>query len=105
VTTPFGLLPRIENGHSRLSAVITTEAQRAQNNNIYDTNVSEPSTGRRIKTPCLHSTRAGRFVKVDCAACSHTALLAPPSLHRLGLSPRCKVLDLKGRVRCRGCGA
>jgi hypothetical protein len=47
----------------------------------------------------------GDFLKIDCAACSHTALLAPAFLHRLGLAPRDKVLNLKGRVRCRGCGA
>jgi hypothetical protein len=47
----------------------------------------------------------GDFVKVDCAACEHTALLAPAFLSRLGLSPRNKVLDLKDRVRCRACGA
>jgi hypothetical protein len=60
----------------------------------------------------------GDFVKVDCAACQHTALLvreadrlalraklAPAFLSRLGLNPRGKVLDLKDRVRCRGCGA
>jgi ribosomal protein S27E len=46
----------------------------------------------------------GDFLKVDCAACGHTAVLAPAFLDRLGLSPRCKVLDLKDRVRCRGCG-
>jgi hypothetical protein len=40
----------------------------------------------------------GDFVKVDCAGCSHTALLAPAFLSRLGLSPRRKVLDLKNRV-------
>jgi ribosomal protein S27E len=45
------------------------------------------------------------FVKVDCAACHHLALLAPEFLLRLGLSPQSKVLDLKERVRCRGCGA
>jgi hypothetical protein len=28
------------------------------------------------------------FAKVDCAGCSHTALLAPAFLNRLGLSPR-----------------
>jgi hypothetical protein len=44
------------------------------------------------------------FVKVDCAACHHVALLAPEFLLRLGLSPQTKVLDLKERVRCRGCG-
>jgi hypothetical protein len=48
---------------------------------------------------------AGDFFKVDCAACEHTALLAPAFLSRLGLSPRRKVLDLQDRVRCRGCGA
>jgi hypothetical protein len=47
----------------------------------------------------------GDFLKLDCSACSHTALLAPAFLSRLGLSPRNKVLDLKDRVRCRGCGA
>jgi hypothetical protein len=46
----------------------------------------------------------GDFVKVDCAACSHTALLAPAFLLRLGLGPRDRVLDLKDRVRCRACG-
>ena len=46
----------------------------------------------------------GDFVKVDCAACHHVALLAPDFLVRLGLSPQTKVLDLKERVRCRGCG-
>jgi hypothetical protein len=45
----------------------------------------------------------GDFVKVDCAACSHTALLAPAFLARLRLEPRHRVLDLKDRVR-RGCG-
>jgi ribosomal protein S27E len=47
----------------------------------------------------------GDFVKVDCAACHHVALLTPEFLRGLGLSPQAKVLDLKERVRCRGCGA
>jgi hypothetical protein len=38
----------------------------------------------------------------DCTACHHVALLTPDFLLRLGLSPQAKVLDLKGRVRCRG---
>jgi hypothetical protein len=46
----------------------------------------------------------GDFVKVDCAACHHVALLTPEFLRGLGLSPQTKVLDLKERVRCRGCG-
>ncbi len=46
----FGLLPRVEKGHSRLSALLTTQAQRAQRNNIYDSNISEPSIVSRIKT-------------------------------------------------------
>jgi hypothetical protein len=28
----------------------------------------------------------------------------PEALLRIGLSPAAKVLDLKGRLRCRGCG-
>jgi ribosomal protein S27E len=47
----------------------------------------------------------GDLVKVECAACHHIALLTPDSLLRLGLKPQAKVLDLKSRVRCRGCGA
>jgi hypothetical protein len=43
----------------------------------------------------------GDFVKVDCAACHHVALLAPEFRLRLGLSPQAKVLDLKERVKCR----
>jgi hypothetical protein len=46
----------------------------------------------------------GDFVKVDCAACHHVALLQPEALLRVGLSPGAKVLDLKGRLQCRGFG-
>jgi hypothetical protein len=64
--------------------------------------------GRRGMLP-LYTTRIedlgqGDFVKVDCAACHHVALLTPEALLRAGLSPAAKVLDLKGRLRCRGCG-
>jgi hypothetical protein len=34
------------------------------------------------------------FVKVDCAACNHVALITPEALLRIGLSPAAKVLDL-----------
>jgi hypothetical protein len=47
---------------------------------------------------------SANFVKIDCAACGHTALLTPASLTRLGLGLRLKVLDLKDRARCRRCG-
>jgi hypothetical protein len=46
----------------------------------------------------------GDFPQVDCAACRHVALLTPEALLRVGLSPAAKVLDLKERLRCRGCG-
>jgi len=46
----------------------------------------------------------GDFIKVDCAACHHVALLTPGALLRVGLSPGAKVLDLKDRLRCRGGG-
>jgi hypothetical protein len=46
----------------------------------------------------------GDLVKVDCVACHHVALLTSEFLLRLGLNPSTKVLDLKTRVRCRGCG-
>jgi hypothetical protein len=41
---------------------------------------------------------SGDFVKIDCAACGHTALLTPASLARRGVE-RVRVLDLKHRVR------
>jgi hypothetical protein len=53
----------------------------------------------------IEDLRHSDLVKVDCAACDHVALLTPEFLLRLGLSPRTKVLDLKERVRCHGCGA
>jgi hypothetical protein len=45
----------------------------------------------------------GDLVKVDCAARHHIALLTSEALLRVGLSAAAKVLDLKGRLRCRGC--
>ena len=53
----------------------------------------------------IESLRRGDLVQVDCVACHHVALLTPDFLLRLRLSPAAKVLDLKARVRCRGCGA
>jgi hypothetical protein len=50
----------------------------------------------------IEDLRKGEFVKVDCAACHHVALLTPDFQLRLGLSPSVNVLDLKARVRCAG---
>jgi ribosomal protein S27E len=47
----------------------------------------------------------GDLVKVDCAGCHHVALLTPEALLRAALPSGTKVLDLKQRLRCRGCGA
>jgi hypothetical protein len=48
----------------------------------------------------------GDFVKVDCAACHHVALLTPEALLRIGLGPAAKVLvDQRGAregLRSRG---
>jgi hypothetical protein len=52
----------------------------------------------------IEDLRSGDFVKVDCSVCGHTALLTPAFLVRLGLEPAYRLLDLKDRVRCRGCG-
>jgi len=46
----------------------------------------------------------GDLVKVDCAARHHVALLTPEVPTRAGPSPVTKVLDLKDRLRRRGCG-
>jgi hypothetical protein len=47
----------------------------------------------------------GDFVKADCAACHHVALLTAEALLREGLRPAAKLLDLKNPLRCRWCGA
>jgi ribosomal protein S27E len=70
---------------------------------------NEKRTSGRVEMVPLYAARIedlgpGSFVKIDCAACSHTALLIPAFLVRLGLEPRQRVLDLKDRVRCRRCG-
>ena len=46
----------------------------------------------------------GRTLKVYCTACHHVALLTPEALLKARLSAAAKILDLKGRLRCRGCG-
>jgi hypothetical protein len=46
----------------------------------------------------------GRTLKVYCAALPPRALLTREALLRAGLIPATKVLDLKARLRCRGCG-
>jgi hypothetical protein len=40
----------------------------------------------------------GDFVKIDCAGCGHTALLAPAFLSGLGLGARHRVLNLQEHV-------
>jgi len=55
--------------------------------------VSEQNENESMETVPLYAARIedlgpGDFVKVDCAACPHTALLAPAFMDRLGLSPQ-----------------
>ena len=46
----------------------------------------------------------GGFVKFECAACGHDALIPPSSLlNGLRLPPYTPVLDLERRLRCREC--
>ena len=48
----------------------------------------------------------GDFVKFECAACGHNALIPPSSLlNGLRLPPDTRVLDLEPRLRCRECDA
>ena len=49
---------------------------------------------------------AGDFVKFECAACGHDALIPPSSLLQgLRLAPATRVLNLEHRLRCRECDA
>ena len=46
----------------------------------------------------------GDFVKMECAACGHDALIpASALLQGLRLPPHTPVLDLEPRLRCREC--
>jgi hypothetical protein len=48
----------------------------------------------------------GDFVKFECAACGHEALIPPSSLlNGLRLRLDTRVLDLEPRLRCRECDA
>src|SRR5215472_6149823 len=49
-----------------------------------------------------YERRRGNPLNHFCAACHHVTLLTPEALQRLGLDPGARVLDLKGRLRCRG---
>jgi len=49
-------------------------------------------------------SRAGRFREGPSTACGHTGLLTTEFVTPRGLEPYVKVLSLKDRVRCRGCG-
>jgi hypothetical protein len=55
------------------------------------------------KLPRIGAGAAPLYVTV-CAVSHHVTLLTPAALLKLGLSQAAKVLDLKGRLRCRGCG-
>jgi hypothetical protein len=46
----------------------------------------------------IEDLRPGDFVRVDCVACHHVALLTPEALLRAGLSPGAKILDLQRAV-------
>jgi hypothetical protein len=49
---------------------------------------------------------SGDFVKMECAACGHEALIpASALLQGLRLPPTSLVLDLEPRLRCRECDA
>jgi hypothetical protein len=74
--------------------------------------ISDGGTGQEHQRPGMLPLYAARiedrgpgdFVKVDCAACHHVALLPPEALMRVGLSTTAKVLDLKGRSVVAGAG-
>ncbi len=45
----------------------------------------------------------GDFVRVECAACGHDALIHPSALPNLQFQPQDLVLGLERRLRCREC--
>ncbi len=47
----------------------------------------------------------GDFVRVECAACGHDALIHPSALPNIQFQPQDLVLGLERRLRCRECDA
>ena len=47
----------------------------------------------------------GDFLRVECAACGHDALIHPSALPRLQFQPSDLVLGVEHRLRCRECDA
>lgn len=45
----------------------------------------------------------GDFLRVECAACGHDALIHSSALPRLQFQPSDLVLGLENRLRCREC--
>jgi hypothetical protein len=63
---------------------------------------------RRRNAPALRGadrrSRGGRHREGGLRRLPPVALLTPEALLKAGLRPAAKILDLKGRLRCRGCG-
>jgi len=65
-----------------------------------------------IEQECVDIARVGGHVgpgdrgpsRAIAPPAIHVALLTPEALLRAGLNPAVKVLDVKGRFRCRRCG-
>src|SRR5215470_76668 len=67
--------------------------------------IGSPAYAGSTLSLCYRYERCrGNDFSYSCAARHHVALLTPEALRRLGLLPTAMVLDLKGRLRCRGCG-
>ena len=95
VAAPAGALGR---NHRRAAA------EKAIEHDVAAGRAVEDRTGDTLYATRNEDLGRGDMVKVDCAACHHVALLAPEALLSLGLSAGAKVLDLRLRFRCRGCG-
>jgi len=111
------LLPSPYPPTSSLARLVDRQFGLARDDLAYGTNKEHGVEMVPLYAARIEDLGPSDFVKIDCAACrrrllrssaelrcSHMALLTTAFLARLGLEPRHRVLDLKDRVRCRGCG-
>jgi hypothetical protein len=51
----------------------------------------------------VEDLRAGDYVITECASCGNTQLLTKPTLQRHGAPSHERIMEPKGRLRCRQC--
>src|ERR1700730_9836218 len=97
-SVPVGAVNRLQGAASQPAGAPRGEIEVDPAGSVRLLRTLQEQGGRRYAAALRDADRgspAGDFVKVDCAACHHVALLTPEALLRVGLSPAAKVLGLE----------